>query len=151
MEVLGHMAFPYSLEIVPIFTWVPFYAALWSHQPNLYLALQCVYPNQSDFKRILMNKQICLLIFNILCSKFYTGWTYLLLIHGILIQLAAATAVKGTNRPIRGGNFCNTKNILQNLMSILWVLHSYARQTSVTVILWIFYYVCTILKNLLLA
>ena len=32
---------------------------------------------------------------------------YLLLIHGMLIQLADATAAKGTILPTTGGNFCN--------------------------------------------
>ena len=32
---------------------------------------------------------------------------YLLLIHGMLIQLAEATAAKGTILPTTGGNFCN--------------------------------------------
>lgn len=36
-----------------------------------------------------------------LCS-----FSYLCLISGILMQLAAATAAKGTNRPIRGETCC---------------------------------------------
>lgn len=38
-----------------------------------------------------------------LCS-----FSYLCLISGILMQLAAATAAKGTNRPIRGETCCKT-------------------------------------------
>ena len=34
-----------------------------------------------------------------------TAVTDLLLMQGMLMQLAAATAAKGTNRPIKGGNF----------------------------------------------
>ena len=36
--------------------------------------------------------------------------TYRCLIKGILIQFPAATAAKGTNRPINGGRFCNNNN-----------------------------------------
>lgn len=34
------------------------------------------------------------------------SFPYLCLISGILMQLAAATAAKGTNRPIRGETCC---------------------------------------------
>lgn len=37
--------------------------------------------------------------------------SYLLLIQGMLIQLAAATAVNGTNLPIKGGNFWQYKDV----------------------------------------
>ena len=37
-------------------------------------------------------------------------WTHFILIMGMLTQLAAATAVKGTSRPTRGGMLCGTSN-----------------------------------------
>lgn len=49
-------------------------------------------------------------------SDFY-AFPYLCLISGILMQLAAATAAKGTNRPIRGETCCGKqreKNELHN-------------------------------------
>ena len=39
------------------------------------------------------------------------------------MQLAAATAVKGTNRPIRGGNFYNQETFMIKLQNIKFFLH----------------------------